>query len=239
MTSALKRTAKARTALLAGFASIAFLGLVLAQGAAQGEKDAKGAAKVNHFIGADKCKNCHAAEEKGNQYGSWLKTKHATAFAGLATDAAKKIATEKGIADAQKSDVCLKCHSTAFGEPEDHIKKGFDPKAGVQCESCHGPGETHMKARMAEAAKADPANKEPQVVPAGEILTNIDQKTCLVCHNDQSPSFKPFCFTKAVAANWHFDPRKKPVVAPPVCGCGDACPCVHGCEDGKCAGPKK
>jgi hypothetical protein len=223
-----------RTASLALVASIALLGLALAQGSAQGEKDAK--AKVNRYIGADKCKNCHQSEEKGNQYGVWMKSKHASAFVNLAGDDAKKLAQAKGIEDPQKSDACIKCHVTAFGQPEDHIKKGFDPKAGVQCEICHGPGEQHVKLRMAAAATADPANKEPQALEPGEIRTNIDEKTCAACHNAESPSFKPFCFHKRTAEIRHYDPRKKARAALPPCSCPD---CIKGCDPAKCGVPAK
>jgi hypothetical protein len=37
-----------------------------------------------------------------------------------------------------------------FGEPEDNLAKGFKAEMGVQCESCHGPGETHMNVAMGQ-----------------------------------------------------------------------------------------
>src|SRR6185436_15882945 len=88
------------------------------------------AKKVNKYIGAQKCKNCHAAAESGNQFEALGKMKHAHAFAVLATEDAKKSAKDRGVTDPQKDDKTL----------------------GVQCETCHGPGELHMKARMAAAA---------------------------------------------------------------------------------------
>lgn len=216
----------------------ACVGLVLAQGG----KDAKPAA-ANKYIGAEKCKNCHAADTSGNQYAAWQKSGHAKAYATLATDKAKEYAKAKKIEDPQKSDECMKCHRTAFGVAADQIKKGFDPNQGVQCESCHGPGEQHMKARFAAAAKAgaegaaDEKGKvaERQTLPAGEIIAKVDQKTCLECHNEQSPGFKPFCFLERSAKIAHHDPRKPRVAGDElVCNCGEKCGCVHGCEAGKC-----
>ncbi len=225
----------------AGLAMVGFLGIVMAQG----DPAKAGAAKPNRYIGSDACKNCHQAEATGNQHGTWLKTDHAKAFTALASDKAKALAKEKGVDDPQASDKCLKCHETAFGVAADLIKKGFDIKAGVQCESCHGPGEAHFKARFAAASKGggdegfgDEKGKVAayQTIPAGEIIVKPEQKTCLGCHNDQSPSFKSFCYYDRVDKIRHDDPRKPRVKADElVCGCGDKCACVHGCEEGKCA----
>jgi hypothetical protein len=235
----------------AAAAVVVLIGLVIAQGEKGGEKAGdKAKAGANKYIGSDKCKNCHQSEASGNQYGTWQKQKHAKAFETLAGDDAKKIAKEKGIDDPQKSDKCLKCHETAFGVAPEEIKKGFDVKQGVQCESCHGPGEQHMKTRMAAAAKAggdegfgDDKGKgkvaERQTLPAGEIIANVDAKTCLGCHNDESPNFKPFCFHKFESQIRHLDPRKthgeKDVMD---CGCGEKCGCTKGCDD-KCGVPAK
>jgi hypothetical protein len=128
-------------------AALAIAGAVLAVASATQASSAP-QGKPNKYVGAAKCKNCHAAAEVGNPYEAWQKTNHAKAFETLASDAAKKIAAEKGIADPQKDDQCLKCHVTAFGVAPELIAKGFDTKLGVQCEACHGPGELHMKERL-------------------------------------------------------------------------------------------
>lgn len=164
----------------------------------------------SRFIGAAKCKNCHGDAKTGDQYGAWMKSKHANAFPTLATPDALKFGKERGVDEPQKSEKCLKCHETGFGEAADRFMKGFEPKDGVQCETCHGPGEAHMKARMMAAASAgDDASAEPQKVPAGEIVAAPEMKQCLTCHNKESPSFKPFCFRKRMEENSHLDPRKK------------------------------
>jgi hypothetical protein len=227
---------------LAGLTAFALAGILLSN--AMGSTSVEGSAGqaksgTNRYIGAEKCKNCHMSDASGNNFAAWQKMDHAKAFATLASDKAKEIAKAKGIEDPQKSDACLKCHVTAFGLPADQIQKSMDAKLGVQCESCHGPGEQHFKARMAAAAKAgddDKAASTPQAVPAGEIVSLPDQKTCLVCHNDQSPTFKPFCFQERVDKVRHDDPRK-PHADRTKCGC-DKCACVHGCDE-KCAVPAK
>lgn len=228
-----------RPRLLMGGALVSLLaGLVFATArpdvAAGSEPEAPRA--ENHYIGAAKCKSCHKADETGNQYGVWESRGHAKAFETLGTDAAKKIAAEKGIEDPQKAPECLRCHVTAYGLPEDQIKRGFKPEAGVGCESCHGPGEEHMKARMTAAAKGETdAKPEP-----GEMNANPTEADCRGCHNPDSPTFKPFCFPMRSAAIRHLNPSKERTAeeldAFLVCGCGDDCKCSHECADG-CAIP--
>jgi hypothetical protein len=164
---------------------------------------ANGTASQGKYVGVQKCKNCHKAEEKGNQYGKWQETKHAHAFEALASPEAKKIAQERGIADPQQSEKCLKCHVTAFGLPEEHLDKKFDPKSGVQCETCHGPGEGHAKARMAAAFQGgDPKPAE------GEIIRKPTEEVCRKCHNQESPYYKEFSFREFFSKISHRRPEK-------------------------------
>lgn len=165
-----------------------------------------GPAAENRYVGADKCKNCHAKDEAGNPHKAWMESKHAKAFESLASDHAKTIAMERGIADPQKSDQCVRCHVTAFGVAAEKLKKGFLP-AGVQCEVCHGPGEEHMKARLL-AAGSGSAPGALQVLPEGEVTMPKTAELCLQCHNKESPTFKDFCFKKRLTEIRHLDPRK-------------------------------
>jgi hypothetical protein len=206
-------------------------------------------AKVNRYIGAAKCKNCHADKATGDQHGAWMKMKHAKAFETLAGDEAKKIAKEKGLADAQKAPECLKCHVTGHGKPAAELDKGFDMKLGIQCEACHGPGEKHMKARVAAAGDEeeeedlDGGDKQAKYtkIPADEIVVDPGMKTCLACHNSESPSFKNFCFHRANAEVRHLNPAK-PRTAEELqkilaCGEGEKCTCKNGDDGCKCGVP--
>lgn len=207
-------------AFLGGFA---FVAMGLASGSVSGTDPAPPA--EGKYIGADKCKSCHSAADGGDQYGHWKGTLHAKAFETLASAEAKKLCAEKGIADAQKADECVSCHVTAFGVPEAQIKKGFDRAQGVQCETCHGPGEAHMKARFAAAAKG--AAEGYVQVPADEILAQPGQDTCVQCHNEKSPSYKPFCFHEFSAKNRHLNPKKpRTEIDIGVCSCPK---CANGC----------
>ena len=158
------------------------------------------------YVGAEKCKNCHSAASKGDQFGVWQKQEHAKAYATLAGEKAKKIAKEKGIADPQKDKACLTCHVTAYDEPAEMKGKKFDPTLGVQCESCHGPSSKHVKARLeAEEAPED----KVVALPAGERGGTPSKDVCIKCHNEKSPSYKPFDYKKGIKDIQHLDPRRK------------------------------
>lgn len=219
----------ARAVVLAGLALTGFLGLGWARGSASAEHGSPArVAAENKYIGADKCKSCHGAADSGDQYGHWKASLHSKAFETLASAESKKLATEKGIADPVKADECVSCHVTAFGVPEAQIKKGFDRAQGIQCEVCHGPGEAHMKARFTAASKGDAPAGYTQV-GADEIIATPTEETCLKCHNDKSPSYKPFCFHEFSAKIRHLNP-KKPRETLDLGKC--SCPkCAAGCPD--------
>jgi len=209
--------------------------LSLGAGATQQKAPAKDPGK---FIGAEKCKNCHQSKAAGNQFAKWKEMKHARAFEILASDEAKKVAKEKGVGDPQKSPKCLKCHVTAHEVAADKLAKGFNVKLGVQCESCHGPGEKHFKARFAAAGEEDASGKGEkgyQAIPDDEIVKRPPMKTCLACHNEEAPTFKDFCLKKRYTEIAHLDPRKPRTpeeLAAMKCGCGDKCECKKGeCGD--------
>lgn len=156
------------------------------------------AAAENAFVGAEKCKMCHNSPAKGAQFTQWAASKHAKAFQTLAGDEAKKVAAAKGIADAQKAPECLKCHVTGHGAAAALLTEKYKAEEGVSCESCHGAGSTYWKMEiMKDRAKS---------VAAGlEIPT---EKTCVRCHNTESPFFKGFDFKAKAAEIAHPNPQR-------------------------------
>jgi hypothetical protein len=159
--------------------------------------------KTIRYVGAAKCKNCHRSETTGNQFGVWGQARHSHAFETLGTDRAKEIGATLGVEDPQKADQCIRCHRTGHGLPDEHFKRGFDLEAGVQCETCHGPGEAHMKARMIAAGKGDTESVEP-----GEMIGAPTEEQCRACHNDESPTYKHFCFACRRSKIRHLNPTR-------------------------------
>lgn len=157
-------------------------------GAAGGDEPA------HKYVGVKKCSKCHKSKKKGNQFAQWQKSKHAKAFETLSSPKAKEAAKKAGVDDPTTDGKCLKCHVTAYGVDAKWIRDSFDPKDGVQCESCHGPGADYAKKKTME--------DEDKAIAKGLVLPN--EKICVKCHNDESPFYKEFDFDK------YFDKIKHP-----------------------------
>ncbi|MEE9218427.1 MAG: cytochrome c family protein [Acidobacteriota bacterium] len=150
------------------------------------------------YVGVQKCKMCHNSKAKGAQYTQWNKTTHAQAYKTLASEEAKKVAAEKGIADPQKASECLKCHVTGHDAPADKLIQKYSIEDGVGCESCHGPGSDYQKKKVMKV--------RDQAVTAGLIIPN--EKTCIGCHNSESPFFEGFDYATYFEKIAHPNPNK-------------------------------
>ncbi len=154
------------------------------------------------FIGVAKCRTCHRKAESGEQFQKWEESGHAKAFQTLGTPEAKKIAAAKGIDDPQASGECLQCHVTAFGVAPELLGEKHSIEDGVGCESCHGAGGDYYKKSTMTS------------ITAGEIdgatvgLVRPDAEVCVTCHNEKSPSYKPFDFDKSAAKIAHPIPEE-------------------------------
>jgi len=149
------------------------------------------------YIGASKCKMCHVKPATGEQYNIWLKGPHAGAMKTLASDEAKKIATEKGIADPTTDPACIICHATVGGVDAKFVASAKMDE-GVSCESCHGPGSMYKGASVMK-------NRE-LAMTKGLIIP--DEALCKTCHNENSPTFKGFNYAEMNAKIAHPNPAK-------------------------------
>jgi hypothetical protein len=160
----------------------------------------KPAAKAEHgYLGVQDCKMCHSAEAKGAQYTKWEASPHAQAYKTLLTEPAKKICADKGIKEApEKAAQCLKCHVTAYGAKAALLGPKYTVEAGVGCESCHGPAADWKALHSKDIAAATAAG----------LVVKADEKVCLTCHNEESPTFKPFKYEERLAKIAHPIPKK-------------------------------
>ncbi len=122
------------------------------------------------YVGSAACASCHPAE-----YETWSKSAHARAGDTL---------VEKG--EAKNAD-CLRCHTTGYGLPGGFptgaALAAHADRAGVGCESCHGPAGDHV---------------EPDQRKIGSILSLGDKcdscvilQICGSCHDDANdPGFE-------------------------------------------------
>ncbi len=151
------------------------------------------------YGGLGTCKGCHSsAKMGGEEYKIYIKNAHAKAFETLKSDESKKIAAKLGIEDPTTNGKCLKCHSTAYGLKDQHGKK-FSVEEGVTCEACHGPGEKY---------KPMPIMKDHDKAVANGLL-DPNEKLCVTCHNDESPTYKKFDYKIKTKAIKHWKDKKE------------------------------
>jgi hypothetical protein len=148
------------------------------------------------LVSVKKCAMCHKKDDTGNQYAKWQSMGHAKAYETLATAEAKAVGAKLGIDDPQSSGACLKCHSTAYYFTEELQTTEVSLENGVSCQSCHGPGADYKKKSVMESREESIANG--MVYPAKE-------KSCTLCHNDTSPTWKPDRYTLSDGTKTGFD----------------------------------
>jgi hypothetical protein len=124
------------------------------------------------YVGAAKCKTCHAKE-----FTIWSESLHAKAFDKLSAE------------DRTKPE-CVACHVTGHGKP---AAQGAALE-GVQCENCHGAGSLYKAVSIMskKAYEADPEGMHKKSLEAGLVVPT--EATCKGCHNEKSPHFKGFDF---------------------------------------------
>ncbi len=120
------------------------------------------------------CGNCHAGHQA-----SWQQTKHADAWAALPVDA---------------NESCKNCHSVGANGNQVVGPAGYEATKDsiyhdVQCESCHGPGLTHVRG-VGQGTIIRPLAK----------LTVPGKGTCADCH---SGSHTPFAEEWAQSGHSH------------------------------------
>ena len=130
------------------------------------------------YVGSQKCESCH--EES---YKIWKKSKHAKAWETLLDlDPPRNFDPE-----------CISCHVVGW-HPTYYFpyESGFLSEADtphlvdVGCESCHGPGQAHVRAEMG-------ADKELQAKLQKAVVVTKEQSEegqCQTCHDlENSPAF--------------------------------------------------
>ncbi|HPI74226.1 MAG TPA: cytochrome c family protein [bacterium] len=159
------------------------------------------AAPSPQYVGAEKCKMCHMSKAKGDAYGIWKASKHAAAFATLASPESQAIAKKMGIADAQKSAQCLQCHVTGHSAPPSAKAASYKLADGVGCETCHGAGSLYKEMKVMRALHAGTQDAKTVGYRKG------DKRQCVSCHNPSSPTYKPFNVEEAYKKIAHPTPK--------------------------------
>jgi excinuclease UvrABC ATPase subunit len=166
--------------LVSGIVFFVFLFLVVTSGSINSR-----VAGDFKYVGVSKCMTCHKSEAQGKQYDIWKSSKHSSAWTSLTTDAADKIAKDKGFSTkASETPQCIKCHVLGKDINPDELADSFNKEDGVQCETCHGPGSEYKSLSIMK--------DKQKAMDNGPIIHNEKEKFCITCHNADSPTYKEF-----------------------------------------------
>jgi len=171
------------------------------------------------YLGNQACKRCHSnthGEFPRGEHGVWANHYHAEAYRTLKRDYTIQLARRDGIDDPATDWRCLKCHVTAYGAPADRLGPGYKESEGVGCEACHGPGEDYL-----EPHQDNPRQRYAELQTMGfRVLRNMEDRDrlCRACHNELSPTYKPFNVEAFSVAIRHWEERcsvPEPAPEPP------------------------
>lgn len=152
------------------------------------------------YVGVQTCGMCHKSDKQGNQLKIWEGSLHAKAYDALKTDAANKIAKDKGF-DKPAVEVaeCLKCHASGYDVDAKFLGAKFNVSDGVQCETCHGPGSDYKTMKVMK--------DKQEAIKNGLVIYDNPKELCVKCHNSESPTFKEFDFEKSWDKIKHMVPK--------------------------------
>ncbi|MDH7567989.1 MAG: cytochrome c family protein [Armatimonadota bacterium] len=117
------------------------------------------------FVGSEVCGSCHSRTHEGV-----MQTRHWRAL--------ELLKTEGRAADP----TCLPCHTVGYGRGGFVSEEVTPGLAGVQCESCHGPGSEHVAAN-GDAAKILSGTAVLSATVCGTCHTNVQHPTYGAAHN--------------------------------------------------------
>jgi mono/diheme cytochrome c family protein len=118
-----------------------------------------------NYVGSDACQSCH-----GPQHELWAASPHARAWQTLEA---------KG---ETLNPECVSCHVTGF-EEQGGFPDGGDALRNVGCESCHGPGGSHV---------AEGAEKKGTILALADKCDScVILQICGSCHDQEwDPEFE-------------------------------------------------
>jgi hypothetical protein len=136
------------------------------------------AIESGRFMGSKSCADCHELS-----FQVWQKSRHATAWRSL---------TETSKPSRTFDPECIACHVVGWNPaellPYEHGflgEKETPELINVGCETCHGPGENHIKAETGSDAAFQEKHRNIIRLPL-----NSAKKVCIQCHDgDNSPYF--------------------------------------------------
>ena len=160
------------------------------------------------------CGNCHVGQQQ-----DWSQTVHSGAWAALASIGQDGNAT------------CQGCHTVNSRGNQPYTKAGFDSVKSVlyqdvQCENCHGPGQTHVTNPTVVANRPIPSilvypNVTTNTGPTAADTAAVVNSGCGACHTDEGTA-KHHNYLKEWLSSRHGKLNETPARRP-----ADGCTACH------------
>lgn len=156
------------------------------------------------YVGVAACVPCHNKPHAGfalGAYGVWRDHYHADAFETLTKPYTKAFAKKRGIDDPVTDWRCRKCHVTAYGVSAERLGPKYRDEDGVGCEACHGPGGDYLNKHFGPNV-----NQQELQAMGFRMFSDLTERDrmCRACHNELSPTYKPFNVEAFSAAIRHW-----------------------------------
>jgi len=134
------------------------------------------------YIGVQTCRICH-----GEQNNVWRASRHAMSWESL---------TETSIPPRQHDPECIACHVVGWNTAEllpyqgGFLSLRATPRlASVGCESCHGPGENHVRAETGSDTELQEHHRSLRRLSVQDDST---RRHCITCHDGSNSPFFDF-----------------------------------------------
>lgn len=130
------------------------------------------------YVGTEACRPCHPSA-----FEIWVSSPHARTALYLSTQTGREMEAREAERERRTGEKfeCRRCHEPPGPGVVAKFGPGYHPEDGVQCETCHGPGEEHV---IVETAKD---------TLSGHKIFNPKNGNdfCQICHYEEKPFHVP------------------------------------------------
>ena len=126
------------------------------------------AKSYEEYLGAGYCVECHSS-----QLGEYAESAHTIAYSN---ENFQKVWTDLG-----SSNDCLECHTTDYDKTTETYAM-----TGVQCEACHGPGDTMERDTSPELCGECHTGPYPTYDEWADSGPSHGTADCMTCHNEHT-----------------------------------------------------
>ncbi len=134
---------------------------------------------LSSYAGVRACSACHGPSGRAGECRLEPIHGHSHSYRLLSTPRASEIAVLSGVSGRPtETRVCLECHSAGADDGPRWWAPTFQSDDGVQCESCHGPGSSHIAAVSSQTSGEYSAAKSL-------FIKRGDRADCHLCHTDR------------------------------------------------------